>query len=113
MSANAISEDGQLVNIDGGGNRISAISFGPKSVIVLAGLNKVAKTLEDAVERAQYTAAPINAQRFSDSKIPCVETGICTECTEDACICNYISIVRRCIPPKKIKVLLIGEEIGY
>ncbi|MDD3337690.1 MAG: lactate utilization protein [Lachnospiraceae bacterium] len=110
---NAISEDGQLVNIDGTGNRVAAMTFGPSNIIVVAGMNKVAKNVEDALTRARSIAAPINCQRFPDKKTPCVKTGLCGDCNSPDCICNYISTIRRCSPPKKIKVILIGEKLGF
>ncbi|WP_330695334.1 lactate utilization protein [Anaerotignum sp.] len=111
-STNAISEDGILVNIDGTGNRVAALCFGPKNVIVICGLNKVAPTLEGAVARARSTAAPINAFRFM-GKTPCVSTGICHNCKSPDCICSQFLISRFCKPAKRIKVILVGEELGY
>lgn len=112
MSANAISEDGQLVNIDGNGNRVAAMIYGPKNVIVIAGMNKVAKTLEDAISRARNIAAPVNAQRFP-VKTPCKATGSCMDCKSPDSVCAYFAITRISRPPKKIKVILIGENLGF
>jgi L-lactate utilization protein LutB len=111
MSSNAISADGQLVNIDGNGNRVAALCFGPKSVVVIAGMNKVAKTLGDAVVRARTIAAPANAQRF-DLKLPCTANGQCADCTSPDCICASMMITRVSHPVGKIKVILVGEELG-
>jgi hypothetical protein len=111
--ANAISEDGQLVNIDGNGNRTAAMIFGPRQVIVVAGMNKVAKTLEDAVVRARTIAAPLNTQRFPAAKTPCNETGSCANCLSADSICNYFVTIRRCNPPGRIKVILIGRDLGF
>ncbi|AEF86285.1 conserved hypothetical protein [Treponema primitia ZAS-2] len=111
-SANAISEDGQLVNIDGLGNRVGALIFGPKQVIVVAGMNKVTKTLEDAYTRARTVAAPRNTQRFSAKKTPCNETGSCANCTSPDSICTHIVATRLCNPPGRIKVILIGQDLG-
>ncbi|MDR0524333.1 MAG: lactate utilization protein [Spirochaetaceae bacterium] len=111
-SANAISEDGCLVNVDGFGNRVGAMLFGPKQVIVAAGLNKVVKTLEDAVTRARTIAAPLNMQRFSALKTPCAETGKCGNCKSPDSICSYIVTLRLCKPAGRIKVVLIGESLG-
>lgn len=113
MSSNAISEDGQLVNIDGTGNRVAAMVYGPKSVIVVAGVNKLVKTQADALARARMIAAPINTHRFQQLKTPCIETGLCAECNSPDCICNYILTTRRCKPAGKIKVILVGENLGY
>ena len=93
--ANAISLDGQMVNIDGIGNRVAAIVYGPESVIVIAGVNKIVDTLEDAVRRARTVAAPMNKQRF-DSKTPCEVTGVCGDCKSEGCICNQILTTRNC-----------------
>jgi L-lactate utilization protein LutB len=111
-SSNAISEDGQLVNIDGYGNRVAAMIFGPKQVIVAAGMNKVAKTLEDAVVRARTIAAPLNMQRFPNNKTPCNETGTCANCLSSDTICSYFVTTRFCKPAGRIKVILIGEDLG-
>lgn len=110
--ANALSLDGQLVNIDGNGNRVAAIVYGPDSVLVIAGMNKVTDTLEDAVTRARTVAAPMNKQRFP-AKTPCEVTGSCADCKSDGCICNQILITRNCNPAGRIKVILVGEELGF
>ncbi|GHT25452.1 hypothetical protein FACS18942_00340 [Planctomycetales bacterium] len=111
-SINAISEDGQMVNIDGFGNRAAAVIAGPEQVIIVAGMNKVVKTVEDAFARAKYYASPINAQRFG-LKTPCASTGSCSNCLSDDCICSYIVTMRNCRPAQRIKVVLIGEELGF
>lgn len=110
--ANGITEDGQIVNIDGNGNRIAAMTFGPKSVIIVAGMKKVMPNVMDAMARARAVAAPTNAQRF-DLQTPCASTGICADCNSPDSICNYFQRIRRCSPPKKIKVILVGEDFGY
>ena len=112
MSPNALSADGQLVNIDGIGNRVAAMVYGPKSVIVIAGMNKAVRTLEEAVERAKNTAAPMNAQRFASMGTPCAKTGMCGNCIREDSICSYILVTRICRPPGKIKVVLVGEDLG-
>lgn len=117
MSANAISEDGQLINIDGLGNRVAALAFGPKSVIVIAGMNKVSKTLEDAYIRARTYAAPCNLQRINDvygkCSTPCSVTGSCSDCKSTDSICSQILTTRLCRPAGRIKVILVNEELGY
>ena len=110
--ANAISLEGELVNIDGMGNRVAAIVYGPKKIIVIAGMNKVTDTLEDALSRARTVAAPINKQRFC-TDTPCTATGFCADCFSDGCICNQILITRNCRPAGRITVILIGEELGF
>ena len=110
--ANGLSLDGQMVNIDGTGNRVAATIYGPGTVLVIAGMNKVEPTLEDAVKRARNTAAPMNMQRFTNKHTPCAETGICGDCKSADCICNQIVITRHCRPTGRIKFILVGEDLG-
>lgn len=110
--ANGLSLDGQMVNIDGTGNRVAATIYGPKSVIVVAGMNKVEDSLEDAVRRARTVAAPMNNQRFGNDN-PCSATGTCGNCKNEKCICNQIVITRHCRPIGRIKFILVGEELGF
>ena len=121
-SFNAVSEDGILVNVDSVGNRTAAITFGPKSVIAIVGMNKVCKTAEDAVIRARTYAAPINVYRCSCSsspflhspkKTPCLINGACGDCKTDDCICTYIVQTRMCKTAGRIKVILVGESLGF
>lgn len=112
MGANAIAEEGILVNIDGIGNRLAALCFGPKNVIVIAGLNKVAGNLKSAVDRAKRIASPINAARF-ELKTPCKQTGTCHLCKSEDCICNQILITRNSKPVGRIKVILVNEVLGF
>lgn len=109
--ANALSLDGQMVNIDGTGNRVAAIVYGPKEVLVIAGMNKVTDTLDDAITRARTVAAPLNQQRFQLNN-PCTATGTCADCKSESCICNQILITRHCRPAGRIKFILVGEELG-
>ncbi len=109
--ANALSMDGQMVNIDGAGNRLAAVIYGPERVIVIAGMNKVVDTLEDAIHRARTVAAPMNKQRFP-AQTPCEVTGTCGDCKSEGCICNQILITRNSKPAGRIKVILVGEELG-
>lgn len=111
MSSNAITEDGQLVNMDGNGNRVAALIYGPRSVIVVAGLNKVAKNLDAAIARVRGTAAPTNAQRFPVNT-PCKITGECADCKSEDCICANMVITRLSKPAGKVKVILVGEPLG-
>lgn len=110
-SANAISEDGVIVNIDGNGNRVAAITFGPKNVIFVVGLNKVCQDTDAALKRARSTASPINTARF-DIKTPCRTDGVCHNCNSQDCICNYIHFLRNS-PKGKHQVVLVGESLGY
>ena len=109
--ANAISMDGQMVNIDGTGNRLAAICFGPKQVIVVAGMNKVTDTLESAIQRARSVASPMNEQRF-DFPTPCNVTGVCADCKSEKCICNHILVTRHS-RGNRIKFILVGEDLGF
>jgi len=110
-SANAISEDGVIVNIDGNGNRVAAITWGPKKVIFVIGLNKVAQNVEAALARARSTASPINAARF-DINTPCHTDGVCHNCNSPECICNYVHFLRNS-PQGRHVVVLVGETLGY
>lgn len=112
MGTNAATEDGQLYNIDGNGNRVAALIFGPKQVVVIVGMNKVEPTLEAAITRARTVASPINMQRFS-KKTPCAVTGMCADCNSPDSICNQMVRTRRCAPVGRIKVILVGENLGY
>lgn len=109
--ANGLSLDGQMVNIDGTGNRVAAIVYGPKEVLVIAGMNKVTDTLEQAIDRARTVAAPLNQQRFGLDN-PCTVTGTCADCKSETCICNQILITRHCRPVGRIKFILVGEDLG-
>ena len=110
--ANALSMDGQMVNIDGNGNRVAPIVYGPDSIIVIAGMNKVCDTVEAAVGRARSVAAPVNNQRFENDN-PCQFTGTCANCKNVTCICNHILITRHCRPVNRIKFILVGEDLGF
>lgn len=112
MSSNAICDDGQLINIDGNGNRCAALIFGPKNVIVIAGMNKVVQGYEHALNRARTVAAPINVQRFGKAT-GCLKTGICADCKTPECICCNIVTTRISRPAGKIKVILVNEDLGF
>ncbi len=112
MSTNAFSKDGQLINIDGNGNRCAALIYGPKQVIVIAGLNKMAGTLEAAVDRARNIAAPINVQRFPQLTTPCNKLGACADCINPQSICSQI-VWTRLVHDQRIKVILVGEHLGF
>ena len=111
-SVNALSETGEIINIDGIGNRVAAIVYGPKSVIVIAGMNKVCADLDSAIKRARTVAAPINHQRFG-GETPCMVTGVCGDCKREDCICNQILITRHCRPAGRIKFIIVGESLGF
>ena len=113
MSANAICEDGQLFNIDGNGNRVAALCYGPKQVIAIIGMNKIEPTVDTAIARARSVAAPINVQRFAGTKTPCFITGMCADCLNPQTICCQIVRTRFCKPANRIKIILVGENLGY
>ena len=110
--ANGMSLDGQMVNIDGLGNRVSAIIYGSKTVVVIAGMNKVMDTVEAAVQRARTVAAPINVQRLQ-KETPCAKTGLCYDCKHEDSICNHIVITRHSRPAGRIQFVLVGEDLGF
>jgi L-lactate utilization protein LutB len=112
MSTNAITLTGELVNIDGAGNRVACLIHGPENIIVVTGMNKVVSTVEEGISRSQNFAAATNVKRLS-KKTPCFETGVCADCLAPDCICNQIVITRRSGIKGRIKVLLIGETLGY
>ena len=111
-SCNAITEDGVLLNIDGNSNRVAAIAYGPKQVIMIVGMNKVAKDEDAAMYRARNIAAPTNAQRF-DVNTPCKTTGACANCKSADSICCQFLMTRFSRHQGRIKVILINENIGY
>lgn len=111
-SVNAISEDGVIINIDGNGNRVAAITWGPEHVILVVGLNKVCQDVDAAIKRARSTAAPWNMARF-DFNTPCQIDGTCHDCKSPNSICNYISIQRMSHPAKRHIIILVGEDLGY
>ena len=108
-----MSEDGEIVNIDGNGNRVAAITFGPKHVILVVGIYKVAQNLEAAISRARSLAAPVNMMRFADLNTPCKHDGTCHDCKSPDSICNYIQIMRNSHPAGRHIVVIVGEELGY
>lgn len=112
MSTNAITMDGKLVNIDGNGNRIAALIYGPKTVYVIAGMNKVVKDEDAAMDRIKNMAAPMNAMRLTTGA-PCTKTGSCLHCKGSGTICCHTLVTRYSRQNGRIKVLLVGEELGY
>lgn len=111
-SSNAITMDGKLVNLDGSGNRVAAMTFGPKKVILMVGMNKVAPDLESAIARVKHYAAPVNVIRLG-FKNPCSETGLCIDCKSAQRICNMWSIIEGHMDQGRIHVKLVGEDLGY
>jgi|BioPla2DNA2_1021312.scaffolds.fasta_scaffold01826_5 L-lactate utilization protein LutB len=111
-STNAITEDGELYNVDGNGNRVAAMIYGPKSVIVVAGINKIVRNEDEAVERVRRIAAPANAVRLNKDT-PCTKTGYCVDCRVDDRICSSYTVFRQQKYKDRIKVILVGESLGY
>ena len=112
MSTNAITFDGELINIDGNGNRVACLIHGPKHVIIVAGMNKLVSNVEDGQRRVRDIATPANTKRLNKNT-PCFHTGRCGDCLSPDCICNQIVVTRRSGHPGRIKVFLVGEELGY
>lgn len=111
-STNAITLEGELVNIDGNGNRAACIIHGPEHVMMIVGMNKVVKDIDSAVKRVRTDACPPNAIRLN-LNTPCAVTGRCADCLSPECFCNQIVVTRRSRHPGRIKVFLVGEELGF
>ncbi|CAG7840225.1 hypothetical protein CLOHAE12215_01649 [Clostridium haemolyticum] len=111
-SSNAITMQGELVNVDGAGNRVAAMTFGPKKVIIVAGVNKITRDEKTALERIEILAAPKNTKRLSQNT-PCVKTGVCMNCKSEDRICRIYSVMKRKPMGADITVVIIGEEMGY
>ena len=111
-SANAITEDGVMINIDGNSNRVSAIAQGPKKVVAIVGMNKVCPDLDSAMKRARNVAAPINAQRFGLST-PCAKTGACFDCKSPDTICCQFLITRFSRHEGRIHIILVNDNLGF
>ncbi|WP_147822138.1 lactate utilization protein [Salidesulfovibrio onnuriiensis] len=109
---NAVTEEGWLVNLDMIGNRVAAITFGPKNVVVVVGRNKIVPGLEEAFDRIKDYVAPVNTMRL-DKKTPCRKTGICHDCSSPDRICNVWGITEKSFPQGRIKVVLVNEDLGF
>ena len=112
MSTNAITLDGELINIDGRGNRVAFLCYGPQNVLILTGMNKVVTDVESGFKRTKDIAASPNAIRLN-RKTPCAITGKCENCYSPDCMCGQLVVTRRSGISNRIKVILIGEEMGY
>lgn len=112
MSTNAITYDGELINIDGNGNRVACLIHGPENVIIVAGMNKLVPDVTSGCARVRNMAAPANAKRLN-RKTPCFDTGKCGNCLSGDCMCNHIVITRRSGIPRRIKIFFVAEELGY
>ena len=111
-SVNGMSEDGVLINVDGQSNRVAAYAYGPRHVLLIVGMNKVCKTLDDAMSRARNEASPINSQRFGIEP-PCVKTGSCSDCKHVHCICCNIVVTRFQRTKDRMKVILVDDVLGF
>lgn len=112
MSTNAITLDGELINIDGNGNRVAALIYGPDKIVMIVGMNKLVSTVEDGINRVRDIAAPANGVRLN-KQTPCAVTGFCHDCLSPDCMCSHTVITRRCFTPDRIHVILVGETLGY
>jgi len=108
---NAVTEEGQLVNLDMTGNRVGALTFGPKNVVVVVGRNKIVQDLDEAMLRIKNYSAPTNVMRL-DKKTPCLTTSVCQNCKSPERICNVWTITEKSFPKNRIKVVLINEDLG-
>jgi len=111
-STNALTEEGELYNIDGNGSRVAPMLYGPKQVILVTGINKIVRDIEEAEKRVRSYAAPIDAKRLG-KKTPCVELGYCVDCKSTNRICNDFVIIRGQFVKGRIKVIIVGEQLGY
>lgn len=109
---NALTEDGCLVNLDMVGNRVAALTFGPRYVVLVIGRNKIVKNLEEAMERVRNLAAPMNAIRHKGWQTPCVKTSFCMECNSPDRICNTWTITQKSFPKGRVKILLVNQDLG-
>ncbi len=112
MSSNAITLEGELINIDGNGNRVACLIQGPSHVIIVAGMNKIVPDIQSGIGRVRNTACPANAIRLNRN-LPCAATGVCHDCLSPECFCCQVVVTRRSMHPGRIKVYLVGEELGY
>jgi len=115
-SSNAVTEDGKLVNIDSSGNRVASMMFGPKKVIVIVGKNKIVKDVCAGLERLKRVSGPLNAKRHNLVELPCVATGVCTDCNSPKRICRVITIMERA--PNRVRdpnmtVVLVAKKLGF
>ena len=110
--SNAVTETGQLVNLDMIGNRVGALTFGPKNVIILVGRNKIVPDLDEAMFRIKNYAAPVNTMRL-DKKTPCAKTSFCADCKSPDRICNTWTITEKSFPKKRVKIILINKDLGF
>jgi len=111
-STNALTQEGELYNIDGNGSRVAPMIYGPKQVIIIAGINKIVKNITEAEARVRNYAAPLDAKRLG-KKTPCTELGYCIDCKSPERICNDFTIIRGQFDKERIKVIIVGKQLGY
>ena len=111
-SSNAVLRDGRLLNLDGSGNRVAAMHFGPRKIVLFVGRNKICEDLDSARRRIKEIAAPANAIRLA-RKTPCVKTGSCVDCKSPDRICSVWTLTDRAFPAGRIHILLINQELGF
>ncbi|VBB08157.1 Hypothetical protein LUCI_3422 [Lucifera butyrica] len=111
-STNALTEEGELFNIDGNGSRVAPMIYGPRQVIIVAGINKIVKNIEEAEKRVRNYTAPLDAKRLN-KKTPCVSLGYCIDCKSEERICNSFVTIKRQFINGRIKVIIVGKELGY
>ncbi|MDW8799540.1 lactate utilization protein [Clostridium sp. A1-XYC3] len=112
VSSNAVTEKGELYNVDGNGNRVAAMLYGPDKVIVIVGVNKIVKDVDEAIKRTKGCAAPANTKRLNRNT-PCTKVGYCVECSSDERICNDYVLMRKQAQKGRVKVIIVGKELGY
>lgn len=112
VSSNAVTEKGELYNVDGNGNRVAAMLYGPDKVIVIVGVNKIVKDVDEAIKRTKGCAAPANTKRLNRNT-PCTKVGYCVECSSDERICNDYVLMRRQAQKGRVKVIIVGKKLGY
>ncbi len=111
-STNALTEDGELYNIDGNGSRVAPIIYGPKQVIIVTGINKIVRNIEEAEKRVRNYSAPLDAKRLGKNT-PCTTLGYCADCRSPDRICNDFTIIRGQFVKDRIKVIIVGKNLGY
>lgn len=111
-SSNAVTEEGELYNVDGNGNRVAAMLYGPEKVILVCGVNKIVANIDEAISRNKRVSAPINAKRLNRAT-PCTKTGVCMNCNSKERICNEYTVIRKQGRKDRIHVIFLNKEIGY
>ena len=112
MKVNIITEDGELYNVDGNGNRVAAMLYGPDKVIVICGINKIVKDVDEAIKRNKAISAPMNAKRLN-KKTPCAKVGYCMNCNSPERICNEYTLIKKQRSSERMHVIFLNENLGY